>query len=276
MSIDELKLLAYELKEAREKAEVSLQHIASKTRIDLKFLKAIEEGDFAILPDVYITAFIKEYAALCNLDPKQVLEKYKLAKQGKPINPPVDQQETIDNSASEKQLEKKKEFNDNISNVNPVGETPSSNKRIFLYGGIGLLLILSITSYFMFFKNSSPDIVVEKPFEEVLNEQKKRFDINEEPSPQDLAVSADSLSLIIKADDTCWVNITIDEAVDKEYMLYRNSSIAVKAARKFDLIVGNAGGISLELNGNPVTINGTKGQRKIFSINQDGLQNSSN
>ena len=51
---------AEELKEARTKSQLTLQHIASKTRIDLKFLEYMEKGNFNFLPDLYIKAFIKE------------------------------------------------------------------------------------------------------------------------------------------------------------------------------------------------------------------------
>jgi hypothetical protein len=86
----------------------------------------------------------------------------------------------------------------------------------------------------------------------------------------------DSIALSIIATDTCWVNVTVDEKVDKEFMLYKNNSLVLKAAVKFDVIVGNAGGISMKLNGQPLNITGSKGQRKTFSVNKDGLINSSN
>ena len=59
-----LNKFSEELKEARIKNGLTLQQIAAKTRIDLKFLENLENGNFAFLPELYIKAFIREYAKL--------------------------------------------------------------------------------------------------------------------------------------------------------------------------------------------------------------------
>ena len=46
MSSESLKKFSEELKTHREKNDVSLQQIHGRTRIDIKFLKAMEEGKF--------------------------------------------------------------------------------------------------------------------------------------------------------------------------------------------------------------------------------------
>ena len=79
MPIESIKKLTDEFKSHREKREISLQHIHNKTRIDIKYLRAIEEGNFDIMPQVYLRAFIKEYAKSIDLDPDETLNKYELA-----------------------------------------------------------------------------------------------------------------------------------------------------------------------------------------------------
>ncbi|HET56278.1 MAG TPA: DUF4115 domain-containing protein [Ignavibacteria bacterium] len=274
MPAEELKNFGEELKEAREKAEVTLQHIASKTRIDIKFLKAIEEGNFNILPEVYVRAFIKEYAVHCGLEPKETLEKYDLLKSGKTL---AKETTPVDDLKTQEEPEKiKKEFSDDI----PQPRTKTSNNlnknKILISVSAVIIFILIVMSYFLFIKNSEPEFVVEKPFEEVLEEQRQRFSIDEKNIPETSESTVDSLTLSFKAIDTCWINITIDEKIDKEFMMYRNTSLVVRAAQKFDIIVGNAGGVSIELNGNPLDFSGNKGERKLFSVNKDGLINPSN
>ena len=51
-----------ELKELRVSKEISLEDLESKTKINIKYLKAIEEGDFNILPAPYLRLFIRAYA----------------------------------------------------------------------------------------------------------------------------------------------------------------------------------------------------------------------
>ena len=51
-----------ELKELRVSKEISLEDLESKTKINIKYLKAIEEGDFNVLPSPYLRLFIRAYA----------------------------------------------------------------------------------------------------------------------------------------------------------------------------------------------------------------------
>ena len=77
MSNQLVKKIADELKEARKKKKISIEQIFTKTRIDKKYLNAIEDGNFSIMPDVYIRAFIKEFAVNVGLNPNEIIEKYK-------------------------------------------------------------------------------------------------------------------------------------------------------------------------------------------------------
>lgn len=66
------------LKEAREAANLSLESLQENTKIQKRYLEAIEQGNFHILPGkFYARAFIKEYANAVGLDPNQLLEEYK-------------------------------------------------------------------------------------------------------------------------------------------------------------------------------------------------------
>jgi cytoskeletal protein RodZ len=56
---------------------VSLRHIASVTRIGLRFLEYIEDGRFAFLPaPVYRRGFLQEYSRLVRIDPRRGAEAY--------------------------------------------------------------------------------------------------------------------------------------------------------------------------------------------------------
>ncbi len=51
-----------ELKELRESQEISLEEIQDRTKINFKYLEAIEQGDFKILPVPYLRLFLRAYA----------------------------------------------------------------------------------------------------------------------------------------------------------------------------------------------------------------------
>jgi cytoskeletal protein RodZ len=66
------------LKEAREAKELSLDELQDITKIQKRYLVAIEEENFSILPGkFYAKAFIKEYAIAVGVDPNQLMEEYK-------------------------------------------------------------------------------------------------------------------------------------------------------------------------------------------------------
>lgn len=62
------------LKKARQKRQISLEDVAIKTKISLKYLRAIELNDFDALPPATFTkGFMQNYAAIVGLNPQTVL-----------------------------------------------------------------------------------------------------------------------------------------------------------------------------------------------------------
>lgn len=66
------------LKEARVAQNLSLESVQDTTKIQKRYLVAIEEGNFHVLPGkFYARAFIKEYATAVGLDSNELLDEYK-------------------------------------------------------------------------------------------------------------------------------------------------------------------------------------------------------
>ncbi len=69
--------LGAKLKEAREAKDLTLNDIQQETKIQVRYLQAIEQNNFSIMPgSFYVRAFIKEYATLVGLDPDQLIEEH--------------------------------------------------------------------------------------------------------------------------------------------------------------------------------------------------------
>ena len=66
------------LKDHRESLKIDLIDVANKTNINLKFLKAIEEGDFKVIPKEYIKLFLKTYSGHIGLDYKNIIDDYEM------------------------------------------------------------------------------------------------------------------------------------------------------------------------------------------------------
>lgn len=77
--------LGEELRQAREKRGISLRQIADATHIGVRFLQAIEEDDYKILPGgIFNRAFVKSFAKYIGVDEQYALDLYqqKLNEQG--------------------------------------------------------------------------------------------------------------------------------------------------------------------------------------------------
>jgi cytoskeletal protein RodZ len=69
----------------RQTRGISLEQIASDTKIGVRLLRAIEEGEFKKLPGgIYNTSYIRQYARAVDVDEAELLAYYH-AKMG--INP---------------------------------------------------------------------------------------------------------------------------------------------------------------------------------------------
>lgn len=65
------------LKKAREEQGLTLDDVQEHTKIRKRYLEALEEGDYKVLPGkFYIRAFIKNYAEFVGLDSEEVLKHY--------------------------------------------------------------------------------------------------------------------------------------------------------------------------------------------------------
>jgi cytoskeletal protein RodZ len=65
------------LRKARLEKNITLESLQETTKIRKRYLEAIEDGNFKVLPgSFYVRAFIKSYAEAVGLDPAEVLEMY--------------------------------------------------------------------------------------------------------------------------------------------------------------------------------------------------------
>ncbi len=72
-----LSELGLRLKNAREERKLSLEELQSITKIQKRYLQAIEEGKLDTLPgQFYARAFVKSYAEAVGMDPEMVFEEH--------------------------------------------------------------------------------------------------------------------------------------------------------------------------------------------------------
>jgi flagellar biosynthesis protein FlhG len=70
-------LTGADLRRIREARGVSLRHIATVTKIGMRFLEYLEEDRFDFLPaPVYLRGFLQAYARLVGIDPRRAADAY--------------------------------------------------------------------------------------------------------------------------------------------------------------------------------------------------------
>ena len=266
-----------ELKSLRESKGISLEQIASKTRIDIKFLAAIEEGNFDVIDEIYIRAFIREYAQMLDLNGNEIIAGYDAVKKGEDTDTKIIDFVKKDSSREivKKEFDSSAKTASQSSGSNEISKTPLSEqqKRIIVYGGIGLSIIVIAVLLFTFvFNSSSSEIITEPEFEDVIGEQSERYTADTETNSISSTSLRDSLLLKIIATDTSWVHVNKDDISNEEYTMFPGVVKNVKAQRKFQLTIGNSGGVSLFLNNDSLHFTGSKGQVRYLLVDKAGLR----
>ena len=83
---------------------------------------------------------------------------------------------------------------------------------------LGAILLFALV-YFLFFDKSEQIIVVEKPIEDVIS-QNQRYVEDEQATSDDMGAGiSDSLVLMINANDTSWIKVSIDDQTSGEFIL---------------------------------------------------------
>ena len=93
------------LREVRENKGLSLEEAQGKTRINVRYLTALENGQYSALPTpVHVRGFLRNYARFLGLDPQPLLTRY-AAGQGQDAPPPMAETREItpDNPLVERQ-----------------------------------------------------------------------------------------------------------------------------------------------------------------------------
>ena len=198
------------LQQARQKRRLKFEMISKKTKVSIKYLKALEAEDWDVFPaPAYARVFLRSYASFLNLDSDELVREYKKYL------------ETTSKVPATKRLI-------------PKGIRP---KRLTILPlAISITVLIVWGGWFLFFRSPSSPVV------KVIEEKKA--------------------PLILKATtiEEVWVSIAVDEREEVQELLQVGDSRTWEAEENFKIKVGNAGGIELELNEEPLEPLGERGQ----------------
>lgn len=227
----------YYLQSIRLEKNITLATVAEETRIAMSNLTLIEKEDVESLPDpVFVKGFLRSYAQAIGADGDEAVRLY------------------------EARLNMKSRLEDTqgYSPRSPVAPWRNLILSIIAVAGFIALSLYGI-SYFqhhdLLDKAAAPSSVVELPTEKH-SADRKPSDPKKGTAPE----APLKLVLQVSALEDTWMKIIVDNQEPKEYNLRSGDQLEEVAARGYNLLIGNAGGLELKLNGKPVVISGKEGE----------------
>lgn len=128
--------IGQKLKAKREELGLSIEDIEAKTKIQKRYLEAIEENDFDRLPgDFYVRAFIKQYAGIVGLDGNELLNDFHQDV------PQTKSEEYVENSVDNKSQKVK----ETINNRQGIWK----NYLPYIFSAVGVIAVIGII-YFVY------------------------------------------------------------------------------------------------------------------------------
>jgi cytoskeletal protein RodZ len=231
------------LQAVRLEKGISLEVVSKETRIRKDVLALIEEENHNRLPDeAFVRGFIRAYAKAIGADGDEAVRRYDSRLQ---VIRKIVQSET---------------------------DLTQSRKRfwprlLLSLGTLLCLIFLSVLGVSIFLKPSTNGEQVKT---QVVRQQAQKNSIESTPdsvSPpliREEQAAAESvrekLVLKIKATEETWMKVVIDYQEHREFRLNPGDRIELEASNAYNLLIGNAGGVQLILNDNPLEVEGKSGQ----------------
>lgn len=232
------------LKAAREAKSLSLDEIASATRINKKYLLAIEEGKPIDLPDLYLQAFIKDYAMYIGVElgTTGVQSSPEIKSEQGRIATTVSSQVTTTNLPGSAAIRYPHQ-------IKPRGGHQFRTLAVITFIVLSCFVIL----LFWIRRDDVNPSIQEVTFSDIVKQQATTLkDSLQSPfmtGDGDSAGNAYTFILEGTAVESVWVRVVIDGTEIKEYTLLPLGRIRCEGKQYFELSMDNARGIIFTVNG---------------------------
>ncbi|MBL0712913.1 MAG: DUF4115 domain-containing protein [Desulfosarcina sp.] len=238
------------LQTARLEKNISIEALSAEIRVRIEILKRLEAEDHEHLPnEVFVKGFIRTYALAVGADVEEALERYQINRARRTV--PPDQKTT---------------------------RSPQRNRFwLFFLGAVGAVFLVAGLTLYLYSRLNAPHDTpvaiptapVEKPsaaplkpppVEEATPPTVTSAPNDAKPLKEQTSINKKKYLLDIKAIEDTWLKIIIDDQDARQLFLKSGEVKQVQAAALFNLLIGNAGGVELMLNGSPVEVSGKSGQ----------------
>ena len=229
------------LRRERELRGINLRDIADSTKISIRFLQALEQDRFDVLPGgIFQRAFVRQYAHHVGLDAERLVAEFVYAQGEDPAPKPPSE--------------------------SPRPKAPRGVLAIAAaVGGLGLLALF----------RSAPDRVArEAPVPAMPVPASRPTDrVYPPPSTQKEQDTPAGLVLTMSAREQCWVGAKVDGQRVLDRVLLKGETQTLEATGEIVLSVGNAGGLAFRVNDRPGVPLGQRGEvRRNIVITRESLK----
>lgn len=307
--MDEPETLGSYLKHQRESKKISLREVAKSTRVRESILRAIEEDRHELLPPAtYVKGFLSAYAKYLRLDDNDVLLRYERVLKGEPIAPlhvelakPKEKVIPIEPPKPKQKIfspppPKPKPKIPTAQPAKPKKKIVWNTKQTWVVVGV---IVASLILFYFFSPYSSrpPEPVPERPVPEKpaieeeptapappvaavtsVPKEKPVIEGKESLAPSSPAASTTSvpekkpLSLQLKAVEETWVSLEVDSQSGRGMTLKPGEGISIQGSNRIRMILGNAGGLDLTLNGKMLEKFGKSGEVLTLTFTSNGVE----
>ena len=245
------------LREARERAGLTLEQLSARTRIKLAFLRAIEAGRFDELPgDFFTRAFLRTYAREIHIDPDEIVHAFDASRQSaEPVSPdPPSPAPHIDRGV--------------------VGDEPWILSPSRLAPLLVTALVLTATIYMWARPAVSPTRTAAAPVG-TSGVAAAPSSPSAQPATTAAATSSEEpafLSVEIRATGPTWITATADGQRVAYRLFDTGERTTLRAREELTFRLGNAGAFDYSVNGEPGTPVGGPGDVREFRITRENYR----
>jgi len=217
------------LKEAREAMGLSLEAVEEETKIRRKYIQALEQEQFQVLPGpIYAKAFLKNYAKFLGVKVEEIMEEYRLQYPAQTAP-----EETV------------------APPVEKVRARTQGRPRYRLYVISTIIIIGVIISILYGTKGMWQKRPADSGSDQLqTGEQKQLSAPQQPPSGQVDATKASSVKVVLNVkNDRSWIRVVVDGVPSFQGELAANQSKEFEGKEKIAFTLGNAGVVEVIVNG---------------------------
>ncbi|MDD5009447.1 MAG: DUF4115 domain-containing protein [Syntrophorhabdaceae bacterium] len=223
------------LKARREEKGFTIAQVSSALCVRKSLIEALEQGNWQMLPHhVYVKGYIKEYANLLNVFTEIAND---LVEEEKTITPEIPVQQMV--------------------------ETPRKRipRKAFVYSVIIVVLL-----GYLIASRTQREQSYTPPVEATSRITSSSYSTGSAENKSPGSNIPDMKMLMVSCQERTWISVIIDNTEKKEFMLNPQEVIMLSAKERFDLLIGNAAGIKMFLNGKDVQFSGKNGEVKRIQL----------